>query len=185
MYGQQPTGIQALLANKRLLFIGGSVIVVLILIAGIVLSTGGDPLQPNLQHLEARYTNLAKLTLNAPKQIHSDELNKFNSEANLLFNSDFAAVNGLLMSRYGSVEVPQEVVAAEATTSSDAKLTEAGLLGTYDDVYKSQMDQKLVGLQALLDETRSNSTNSSTLSVVKTARDNSVILRDRLKEVKL
>ncbi|HEX4662101.1 MAG TPA: hypothetical protein VH144_00640 [Candidatus Saccharimonadales bacterium] len=185
MYQQPPTGIQAILANKRLVFIGGGVIVALILIAGIVLSTGGDPLQPNLQHLVARYDALSKLTLNAPKLIQNDELNKFNSEANLLFNSDDASFSKLLTDKYGSAELPQDVIDAEATASSDAKLTEASLLGTYDDTYKLLMDQKLVSLQALLDETRANANSSSTLSVIKTARDNSTALRDRLKQVKL
>lgn len=182
---EQPSGVKALLQNRRVMFIGGGVLVVLILIIGIALSSGGDPLQGNLQHLTARYDNLVKLTQDAPKKIKSDDLNKFNSEANLLFSSDDAAIGGLLQTRYGSRELPQEIIDAEATTSSDAKLNEAALLGTYDDAYKSLMDAKLVALQALLDETRGNSNNSSTLGKIKTARDNSVILRERLKGVKL
>lgn len=182
---EQPTGVKALLNNRRVLFIGGGALVVIILVIGVLLSSGGDPLQGNLQHLTARYDNLVKLTRDAPKQIKDDELNKFNSEANILFSSDDAAMSGLLLARYGSKDLPQEIVTAEATTSSDAKLTEAALLGKYDDSYKTVMDQKLVGLQALLDEARGNSTNSDTLNKIKTARSNSETLRDRLKQVNL
>jgi len=183
MYSQ-PSRLQQLLANRRLLLVAGGLL--LAIIVGIVLltSSGGKDLRTSLQHLSVRYDSVVTVVQRAGSnnQISSDDLAKLNAEASSVLTSDETAVTSLAKN-YG--EIPQDIQTAEADTSSAGKLDNAKLTNTFDTTYSRLLRDKLTALIGLIDEARSETSATNTLSVLNKAKANTNTLLERLTSLKL
>jgi hypothetical protein len=174
----------SLFANKKLIFIIAGVAVALIIGAGLLASGSRDPVQDNLQRATLRYGSTVKLTSDARKEIHNADLNKINSEANLLLNSDSVTITGILTQAYGS-KISKEMIASEVDTSSAAKLKEASLLARYDTVYAEVLARKIESIDSLFIEIFGQIKNTRSLQGIKTAQNHTSTLLEQLRALKI
>ncbi len=177
---QQPSQVQGLLANRKFILIISAALLAVIVAIGVLISGNNNSIQPSLQHLSARYDSLVTLaqTVSSSHQIGNENLAKLNSEALTVFTSDGASFASLTKAKYG--DMPAEITAAEADKSSKDKLDTAQLTNTYNSVYAQLLASKLTTLLSLVTECQNETTDVQTLSLLKTASKNTVLLQDRL-----
>lgn len=142
---------------------------VLIVLALIALVVGGlmlivassDNSGQLMQRLSARHATTLKLVADGQKNLTDDNLQKINSELNIILLSDSARVQTELASAGIAKKLDKEIVAAEADSTTFDKLASAKLNAQYDSTYRTILIQKLESLTVLLrelhDKTKSKS----------------------------
>ena len=146
------------------------VLIVLVIVAVLVggfmlLVAGSDNSGQLMQRLSARQATTLKLIANGQKNLNDDNLQKINSELNLILLSDNTFVQGELSKAGMAKKMDKNIAAAEADSATFDKLASAKLNAQYDSTYRVTLTQKLESLSALLrelhDKTKSKSLKSA------------------------
>ncbi len=165
--------------SPKILFILGGCVVAII-IASVLLFTGGESLGTELARAAGRQTELAAFSTDNQENIKDGNLARLTADAGLYIASD---VNELtkLMNEAGISEVPKEFqVTDEAEV---AKLEEALSQGRSDEVFQDLFVQKIDAQQALLREIVAKTSDSDTQDRLSGAYDHLEVVRKDLKEL--
>lgn len=141
-------------------------LIVAVLIGGFMLLAAGSGNSGQLmQRLSARQATTLKLVADGQKNLSDDNLQKINSELNLILLSDGAVVQAELSKAGLAKKMDKTIVAAESDSTTFDKLASAKLNAQYDSTYRATLVQKLESLTALLrelhDKTKSKSLKSA------------------------
>ena len=136
--------------------------VIAVLVAGfMLLAAGSDNSGQLMQRVSDRQATTLKLIADGQKNLSDDDLQKLNSELNLIMLSDSAHVQSEMAKAGIAKKMDKDIVAAEADSATFDKLATAKLNAQYDTTYRTTLGQKLESLSALLrelhDKTKSKS----------------------------
>ena len=152
------------------------VLIILVVIAVIVggfmlLAASSDNSGQLMQRLSARQNTTLKLVADGQKNLSDDNLQKINSELNLVLLSDNTLVQSELTGAGIAKKMDKDIVASEADSATFDKLATAKLNAQYDTTYRVTLTQKLESLSALLrelhDKTKSKSLKTALASEYK------------------
>ena len=139
------------------------VLAVIAVLAGgfMLIAASSDNSGHLMQHLSVRQATALKLITDGQKNLTDDNLQKINSELNIILLSDSALVQGELSKAGMAKKIDKEIAAAEADSTTFDKLASAKLNAQYDSTYRATLVQKLESLSGLLrelhDKTKSKS----------------------------
>ncbi len=154
---QKPAG--AFPARVVLIILG----IIAVLVGGFMLiAAGSDNSGQLMQRLSARQATTLKLVADGQKNLSDDNLQKINSELNLILLSDSAHIQSEMAKAGIAKKMDKDIVAAEADSATFDKLATAKLNAQYDTTYRTTLGQKLESLAALLRELH-DKTKSKTL----------------------
>lgn len=145
-----------------MLVIGGGLAAAILLGAMLLLGSGGNNISKQLQHLALRMSTTQKL-LEDPtvsKNLRNSDLSQAVTELNLSLVSSQNELRPLMTELGLPAEFDKSIVASEADTSSQAKLSEAAVNNQFDEVYAETLGQKIVSLRALVAETYAQTKNA-------------------------
>lgn len=155
------------LLSKKLLLIGGAVVVGLLVIstAFAILSAVSSGPRNDVARLIAREQQLQKVVTANARLLKNGDLKKVSAEAALYSASDATA----LTSVFGG-DVPSEITASETDATVETKLKDATQAGKFDEVYAqivtSQVDACLTLAQKIKDQTGGQQTRAAAAQAV-------------------
>lgn len=147
--------------SKKNLLVGGG-LVTAVIIALLLLGSGGNTMSKQLQHLSLRMASLQKLLESAEvsKNLRDEELSHINTELKLTLASSVNELTPLMVDAGLPSQFDKSIVASESDASVAVKLEEAALNNKFDEAYAETLGQKIISLRALIKETYSLSKNT-------------------------
>jgi hypothetical protein len=149
-------------------------VIIILLVAAVViggfmlLAAGSGNDGQLMQRLSARQATTLKLVTDGQKNLSDDNLQKINSELNLILLSDGSLVQAELVKAGLAKKMDKNIAAAESDTTTFDKLASAKLNAQYDGTYHTTLVQKLESLSALLRELHDKSNSKSLKSALST-----------------
>lgn len=184
-YNSRSSGPQSNL-QKVVIIIGGffGLIIVLAIASSILGSIARGP-SDEYAKLTARQAGLVKLVESQRTQIRNSELRTINSTAYLLFSGDGGTLNRLLPLFGMNEGVPEAILTQETDTTSDAKLKNASLIGTYDKVYTTILSERMASVAALSQTVGAASSEPKVKAAIETMQSNLAEIQEQLSQLQL
>ncbi|HET9411386.1 MAG TPA: hypothetical protein VFO38_00870 [Candidatus Saccharimonadales bacterium] len=184
-YNSRSSGPQSNL-QKVVIIIGGffGLIIVLAIVSSILGSIARGPSEEYAK-LTARQAGLVKLVESQRTQIRNSDLRTINSTAYLLFSGDVGTLNRLLPLFGMNEGVPEAISSQETDTTSEAKLKNAALIGTYDKVYSTVLSERMASVAALAQTVGAASSEPKVKTAIETMQANIAEIQKQLSQLQL
>ncbi len=137
--------------SKKMLFLGGGLVVAIILAFVLLLNNGGENVKSELQRLSLQLTTLVTLTEESKEIITDQEVSKVNSDALLISSTASAqlleATTGMDLGKPS-----KELEVQETDTDAQKKLDDAAVAGTFNQVYPTILSEKMADSALLMQQ---------------------------------
>lgn len=137
--------------SKKMLFLGGGLVIAVILAFIMLLNSGGENVKPELQRLSLQLTNLVTLTEESKEIIKDQEVGKVNSDA-LLVASTASAQLTTLTASMNLGKPSSELVTQETDADAKQELDDAAVAGTFSRVYPPVLSDKMLESAKLMQQ---------------------------------
>ncbi|HEX6258748.1 MAG TPA: hypothetical protein VFZ48_04680 [Candidatus Saccharimonadales bacterium] len=170
--------------SKRTVYIGGLLLLALIVGSALLIASSNDGLKKSLQRLTVRLEVLQSMTNDAREAIVNPDLAKINSDASILVTGSIASLEKPMVAA-GRGSVTDDNKKAEADTATLETLKQAKLTGNFDTTFARVLGQKIDTVLALLAETYGQTNSVSLKSALDHEYTNFKSIKEELSKLKL